>query len=194
MKTTGQPRATAPQTNGQISPDFLRGLAESGTWTPTVSSNLPLLTRTSAQNTTEEFIVPLQIPAKSASSKGIKITSIDVAYSINTADTGDDFQVRLTKRSVPANGSAPSTVTVIAGDNVTADYDSNHNTAAKRVVDTGAPQSHTLTMTVPTGDQAYVADGETHFINLYVIEADNAAGALAVVVKDIVVNYTEVLW
>lgn len=178
-------------TDGQFSPDFCNGIARSGTWAPMYTSDLiPELARTPANATTQMFIVELPLKAKTTPTKGVKITGVKVAYSCNGEDNTDDFQVRLLKRVLPADNAAPVAAVIIAGD-ADGDYDVAHNTAALRVDDAGAPENHTLTMSVPIGDQAYIADKESWQLCFYVNEANDAGHALTIIVKDVQVLYTE---
>lgn len=177
------------QTDYQYTPDFLTGWAESGTWTRGFALSLPTVTRTPANGTTEVYQVGITIPSRSTASKGAKITSVKVAYSCDAADVGDDIQARLCKRTIPADNAAPGVFSVIAGA-ADGDYDVDHNTSAKRTDDTGIPENHTLTMTVGGGAQAFIANGEKWFLQLYVVEAADATGNLAIVIKDIIVYYT----
>ena len=71
------------------------------------------------------------------------------------------------------------------------DYDAAHNTAAERSNSAGGHANNTMTITNDT--QAYIADGETWFLRIKVAEADNAAGALIMTIKDINVYYAEAI-
>ena len=189
-------------TDGIFSPDFMSGAEdgggnggqwiESGSWSFAWATGLPALIRTSNNNTTEYYHVPLPLKAKSTASKGVEITAVKMAYECNTSDAGDDIQLHLCKRSIPADGNAPGALTTIAGD-ADADYDADHNTAAKRVDETGAPEQHTLLMSVPGGDQAYIADDEAWFLRIKVVEANDVTAALDIVIRDIQVKYNETI-
>lgn len=192
--STGQ----AEQTDGVYSPEFVGGAdvgggtgwAESGVWAAQYSSGLPTLERNSNNDTLEEYIIPLPLLAKTTALKGLKITSVKMAYTCNLADAGDDIQIHLIKRSMPANGAAPGAITTVVGD-ADGDYDAAHDTAAERVLDTGAPEDHTLTMT--NDDQAYIADGETWALRIQVTEADDGTGGLSLIIKDINVYFSETI-
>lgn len=166
---------------------LVHGLAEGGTWTAAFSSGLPQVTRTSANNTTEYWLVqvPSTLVKPSPIFRGFKPETVKAAYSVNNADSGDDVKFELLKVALPANGSAPSAVTALGGDEDD-DYDTAHNTAAKRVVDTGGPEHHTLTVTLDT--QAFLATGEGLIVRATVVEANDATGALAVVLKRVIVT------
>lgn len=170
----------------------LEGYAESGTWTPiTGTTGLPTLTRTSANNTTQYYVIDFRNLYDKLTGRGFYFTSYKVCYTIDAADSGDDVQFWLSSRTLPAdNASGVPTTRAGATD---ANYDSDHDTAAERVLDTGAPQKHTATITVPTASRRFIADDEIYSIVIKVIEANDAAGALALVVKDIIATGIEVL-
>lgn len=153
------------------------GAAGGGTWAATAAAGLPAVTRTSNQNSAERWVTPVHLAGIM-----IKPISVTLVYSVDNADTGDDVQAQLITIAEPANGSAQAAAVVLAGD-ADADYDTNHNTAAKRVLDTGAPQQHTLTMTIPSGEQAFLAAGKTLALSVLVTEANDATGALAVILN-----------
>lgn len=175
----------------------LNGYAQSGTWTlssdASPNQGRAALARTANNNTTEYYLIDLRCLYDKLTGRSIKITSYKVHYTCDNSESGDDVQFHLVYRSLPADNSAP-TVTAIAGDDDT-DYDTSHNTAAKRVDSTTAPELHTATITVPTADQHFLDDGEAYSILTKVIEADDAGApsALAIIIKDIVVTITQVL-
>jgi len=179
--TAGASKAGAPASGSWI---------ESGAWAMTWTNSLPGLERTPANNTTEYYDIPLQLPAKTTASKGTKITGITAAYSIDASDAGDDVQFQLLKRTVPNNGSAPGAKSVVVGD-ADGDYDGDHDTAAKRVLDTGGPQNHTLVVT--DSAPAYIGTKEVYYLRIKVIEANDATGALAFILKDLLVHFSRKL-
>ncbi len=178
------------QIDGMYSPSFYdkTGCAESGTWATTWSSGLPSLTRTSNNDTTEYYHIPIPLETKITSNKGVKIKDVKVAYNVTNADTGDDIQIHLCKRTMPSDNSAPSSISTIAGDANT-DYDSSHNTAALRSNSTGGHANNTMTMSVPEADKAYIAEGESWFLRVKVIQANDITKALSVIIKDINIYY-----
>jgi len=93
-----------------------------------------------------------------------------MSYSVNTADL-DDVRVELWLKTLPANGASP-TAAVIVG-NVDADYDADHDTAAERGLDTGAPQLHRAVVTDAAGS-AYL--GTNQQLMVRVIVDGDAAG------------------
>lgn len=121
-----------------ISP-FLFGFS-AGTWTPTLSSNVPSMVRSAAD---AEFtaLIPIQVESNSSALKGVKVNSIDVYYSIGTAAADDFATVELEKITLGADDTA------ITGAAVTGTCDAGHDTAAERkAVDT----DHVLTFTITT--------------------------------------------
>jgi len=172
---------------GHLSLDFLNGIARSGTWTPTYTSGLPNLARLSANNTTEMFDIHVPLPSNNYISSSY-IRNIEMHYTVDGSDSGDDIQLHLGRRELPANGDAQGANTVVAGED-NADYDGDHENAAERVLDTEAPQNHTLTMTIPVADRTPIGTDESRLIVVKVIEADNGSNALDINVKGIIVNY-----
>jgi hypothetical protein len=171
-------------TTGNLSLFGFRGTAISGTWTMAYNSYLPSLTRTANNNTEEIYVIEIPLPLLTTSYRGIKPTSVTVVYNVTGADAGDDFGITMRTRVAPADGSAPAAVT-----NLSMAYDADHNTAAKRSnSDASTHAAHTLTKTfsAPT----YLnADNTTLVVVLSATEANDATGALAIVVKDIILHY-----
>lgn len=157
--------------------------ASAGTWTVSESTNALIVTRTAAQADHYRTHGPIQFPSRSAASKGAKLKSVSVAYTVGgTIDTTNDiFSVNIIKQTLPADGSGAS-ATVIAGDDE-ADLDASHNTNALRL----ASGSHTLTVTIPTGEQAYAADGVAYYVRIRV--KDNSTANLTFVLNGIVAKY-----
>jgi len=185
----------AEDSDGMFSPDFLSGAgtgaitgpnAESGIWIGSCASGLPEVARISDINTTQYYDIPLDLKAKTTALKGVKITSVKVAYDVTLADDGDDVACFLCKRTMPADNAAPGAITVIVGD-VDGDYDGDHNTAAKRSNSAGGHQDNTMVITNDT--EAYIADGETWFLRFKVNEANDATLNLAVILKDVNVYF-----
>lgn len=154
-----------------------------GTWTVSESTNALIVTRTAAQADHYRSHGPIQLPIRTASGKGAKLKSVSVAYTVGgTIDTANDiFSVNIIKQTLPADGSGAS-ATVIAGDDE-ADLDASHNTNALRL----ASGSHTLTVTIPTGEQAYAADGVAYYVRIRV--KDNSTANLTFVLNGIVAKY-----
>ena len=91
----------------------------------------------------------------------------------------------IVQQLLPVNGAA-STGAILAGDNDT-DYDTDHNTKAKRLLSTGAPQLHLATVTIPSGEQAYLVDGAQLFLR--VKAKDNGSADLALILTGAVANF-----
>ena len=151
------------KTDVEIPIPLAPGVAINGTWTASNSSNVLIITRTSATQT-DYYKVPIPIIGRTTASKGMKLKSVKVSYSMNQTDSGDDLEIHIVKQTLPANGSAASAA-ILAGDD-DGDYDADHNTLAKRILDTAAPQLHTAVVTIPTGEQAYLATGEQLYLEV----------------------------
>jgi hypothetical protein len=147
-----------------------------GTWTATDSSNVFLITRTAA-NQTDYYTLPVIFPSRTTALKGAKLKSVTVVATLggtlNTTD--DDFQIDIVKVTTPTDASAP-VGSVLAGDD-TADYETAHNSKAKRLT----AATHSIVVSIPTGEQAYVATGEQLYVRLMV--KDNANADLTFVLK-----------
>ena len=150
--------------------------ASAGTWTVSESTNALIVTRTAAQADHYRTHGPIQFPSRSAASKGAKLKSVSVAYTVGgTIDTTNDiFSVNIIKQTLPADGSGAS-ATVIAGDDE-ADLDASHNTNALRL----ASGSHTLTVTIPTGEQAYLTTGEQLYLEVKFADQSGADADLII--------------
>jgi hypothetical protein len=169
------------KTDGQVGIPLAPGISLSGTWTPSDSSNILIVTRSEAE-ATEYYKVPIPLPHRTTALKGVKLKSITVSYTIATADTEtDDLEFQILKQTVPANGVA-ATGAIMAGDADT-DYDAAHDTNAERLTE----GIHTTTVTIPTDEQAYVADGEQHWMRVKVVDA--STGNLALAITGAVANY-----
>lgn len=172
---------TTAKTDGQMGVPVAPGVSLNGTWTVTNASSVITVTRTAATQA-DYYMIPLPFMHRTTASKGVKITSYKASYVTTAGTTSDIIQFWLQKQALPADASG-ATGAILAGDD-NADYDTNHNTEAKRY----AAASHTLTVTVPTGEQAFIADGEQHYI---VIKVDDDASAdLTFALTGLVVNYT----
>ena len=124
-----------------------------GTWTPTISSNVVSNVRTAAAASNTVFI-PILIPGNASALKGSRLKSIDVWYTIATADLTDFATVELEGLVLPADTIAPT------GAAVTTTIDSAHNTAALRK----AQQSGKMTVTITT--PVWVADAAAYMLEL----------------------------
>ena len=163
----------AEDTDGHMWLPAMIGAGISGTWTAQSGANSnPVITRV-ASASAEIYHVPICLPGRTTASRGAKITSYKAVYSVDTAAL-DDVKFILLSSDVPADGSAPGSLTTVAG-SADGNYDTDHNTAAKRGDHTGGPEYHTATVTV--GSPAYVGDGEGYHVRVWV---DGDAGAASV--------------
>lgn len=181
----------AEKTDHQIALDIAQGIgtvgtsgALGGTWTVSegASDNIQIVTR-SAAAADHYYRVPIPLPKRTAASKGAKLQSVTMSYVIGgTIDAANDIlQLHILKQTLPADGSG-ATASILAGD-VDADYDAAHDTAAERMV----AGSHTLTVTIPSGEQAYAAALETFAARVRVKDASTAN--LTFVLTGLVANY-----
>ena len=129
-----------------------------GTWAPVTASQVVSHNKTAAADT-PGILIPINLPGNSASYKGSYLTSIDVVYSVATADLTDFATVELQKQAIPVTGSAQT------GSAPTITLDSGHDTAAKRK----AQGAHTMTITLST--PVWVGAGDAYFLYLYISAA-----------------------
>ena len=127
--------------------------AVSGTWTASYASNVPISTRTSAAATEVATFNLEALRAQDPKFRQARVKALKLAYSVDTADL-TNLLIELVSINAPGNGSIPVGA-VVAGD-ADADYDAAHNTAAKRGLDTAAPEEHTLLMTIPSSDRVRI--------------------------------------
>lgn len=165
------------KTDVEIPIQIAPGIAINGTWTTSNSSNVVIVTRTSATQT-NYYKIPIPIIGRTTSSKGMKLKSVKVSYSMNQTDSGDDLEFHIVKQTLPANGSAAKGA-ILAGD-ADGDYDTDHNTLAKRILDTAAPQLHTAVVTIPTGEQAYLTTGEQLYLEVKFADQSGADADLII--------------
>ena len=177
----------AENTDGQMSIHLLNGLADGGTWTPTVTSGgLVSIPRTAAAGGSSWW-VEIPAPNRTAAGKGIKPTGLRINYSVNTADV-DDVRFEIWKITQGADGAARTAAIVFGEDNL--DYDAAHDTAAERGDDTAAPELH-LAVVTDAGVPAYLGAGESLMLRCFV-EGD-AGGAGTVVITDAIMEYSETM-
>jgi hypothetical protein len=111
-----------------------------GTWAMTVASNLWTLNKTAADNTSV-LRIPLLLPGNKASvMKGAYLKSVDLWWSNATADN-DAVSAAIYKATLPDQAGTHATASQ------SFDYDSGHDTAAKRL--TQAVHRMTLTLQTP---------------------------------------------
>lgn len=177
--------AVGAKTDGQITIPLQGGAAIGGTWTLTESSNVLICTHTAAA-ATQYYRMPIKLPSRTTALKGIKLKAVKVSYTMASADTAaDELLFEIIKTTLPANGSG-ATAAVLAGD-ADADYDAAHDTKAERL----AAASHTLTVTIPAGEQAYLAANEFLALRCKVIDATTANLALVLTGSVALFDYQE---
>ena len=184
LALSGALTVTTEKTDHQVAVDHLNAAyGSAGTWTVSESTNALIVTRTNAQADHYRTFGPIPLPQRTTASKGAKLKSVSVAYTVGgTIDpTNDIFSVNIIKQKLPADGSGAS-ASVIAGDDET-DLDASHNTNALRL----ASGSHTVTVTIPVGEQAYAADGEAYYVRIRV--KDTTTANLTFVLNGIAANY-----
>ena len=126
-----------------------------GTWTPTLASNVLSMDRTAADSSSTIFI-PVMIPSNASAFKGAKLVDIDVHYGIFTAAADDFATVELEKITFNADG------TLATGAAVSVTLDADHDTAAERK----AADEHKMTVTLDT--PAWIDDDEAYYLELIV--------------------------
>lgn len=134
-----------------------------GTWAAAISSNVVSMDR-SAADAAFTALIPIQVDSNSVALKGSKLASIDVWYSIGTADADDFATVELEKVVLSADDTAP------AGSAVDTTCDGGHDSAAERKA-----QDSDHCMTVSLDTPAWVDDGDFYWLQLVV---DCAAGTV----------------
>lgn len=174
----------AAETDGELPIAILGGTADAGTWTKAVTSGgLETVTRT-ANSGNHGYWIPVIIPHRTASGRGIKPTGIVANYSVNTADL-DDVRFELWKVTQGADDAARTAAVLFGDDN--ADYDAAHNTAIERGDDSTGPELHKVTV-ADAGTPGFLGAGETLLLRVYV--DGDAGGAGAFVLTSAVLKYT----
>jgi hypothetical protein len=102
--------------------------------------------------------IPIRLPQNSAALKGAYLKSIDVFYTIGTANS-DAITPVIQKVTMPAHAGAVPTVSSPAFT-----YDSNHDTAAKRYTFGATMHKMTLTITTPP----WMDDDDYYYVELTV--------------------------
>jgi len=121
-----------------------------GTWTPTITSDVPSLVRTAA-DTDHTIIIPLNVPSNSAYREGSCIATVDVFYKVATADltavTPKVEHVTLTADVAAVTGAEETAVTYSA-------------IASARITQA----SHTLTMTFTT--PPWLSNADAYYLDI----------------------------
>jgi hypothetical protein len=125
----------------------------SGAWSLIFSSEVTQESR-AASDTPLNILIPLNFQGGEARYQGVKIQSIDIYYTIGTADFTSFNTVEVCKQSLPANGVAHS------GAEVPSTIDADHDTSAERVVQ----GTHKMTITIT--NPVYIQDDEFWYVYL----------------------------
>jgi len=149
----------------------------SGTWVLSEASNVAIQTRTAAA-AAHKVLFPLDLPARTAARKGRKIISTELVYQITT-EVADAVAQALVVTTLGGDTVAPTAAAAAVT------FDAGHDTAAER----GAIAEHTAVGTVDT--PAYVADNKGYHVAVTV--DDTTAGGAVVIIKGLLVNYSETL-
>ncbi len=174
--------ATEAKTDYEVQVPLGPAVFSAGTWTTTDSSNVILITRTAATQV-DYYTVPIIMPFRSTADKGAKLKSVTVVATLGgtLSTTNDDFEINLVQITTPADASVP-VGSVLAGD-ADADYDTTHNTKAKRLT----AATHTIVVTIPTAEQDFIDSGEQLYVRVKVEDAGSAD--LTFVLKGIVASF-----
>ena len=174
----------AENTDGQIQIPLFSGMKDGGNYTPSISAGgLAAITRATGA-AADSWWTDCPLAVRTSASHGRKPTGVKVTYSVATAVPDD---VRFELWIVQQNAHGTARTAAVYGGNLDAHYDATHDTPAKRGAITGAPQFHSLTMTVPV--PAYLTTGQSLRLRCFV---DGDAGATGVVViTDAVLLFAE---
>jgi len=134
-----------------------------GTWTPTITGDVPTLVRTAA-DVDATIIIPLNVPGNSAYREGSQITSVDVYWKNATADL-TALTPKLELVTLKADGTAVSGI-----EETLINYDAGHDTAAKRI--TQAEHMMTITFNTP---RPWLSSANAYYLNLFL---DTGAAAV----------------
>jgi hypothetical protein len=131
-------------------------LKTAGPWTPAIASSVVSENRT-ATAAAFTLLIPVKLPGNGSGLKGAYLKSVDLYYSIATADATDFAIVALNKETLPGGtGSAPS------GSTVAVTLDGSHDTAVKRK----ASGDHKLTASLNT--PVWIDEDETYILSCVV--------------------------
>jgi hypothetical protein len=127
-----------------------------GTWTPAIASSVVSDNRTAAA-AAFTLLVPIKLPGNGSGLKGAYLKSIDLFYSIATAEPTDFATVALNKAALPA-----ATGNALTGATAAITLDGGHDTAAKRKT----VGDHKLTVTLST--PVWIDEDETYILSILV--------------------------
>lgn len=159
----------------------------SGTWTPGIGANGPTLVRTAGTGT-EKAVASIPLPQRTSASRGRKPTAFRLVYSVDTADL-DDVTLDVYSLTDGGDGLLPTRAAFggLTGNDTDADED--HDTAAERGDDTGAPENHTMTVTPPAPAYPSAAEG----LYAEVTVDGDAGGAGEFTLRGLWIDYDETL-
>ena len=161
--------ASEAKTDYEVQLPLAPAVYSTGTWTVTESSNVYFVTRTAATQT-DYYTIPIIMPFRTTVDKGAKLKSVTVVATFGgtISTSNDDFEVNIVQVTTPVDGSTP-VGSVLAGD-AGADYGTSYDTKAERLV----AGTHTFTVTIPTGEQDFIDDGEQLYARIMVSDAGSA--------------------
>jgi hypothetical protein len=142
--------------------------ASAGTWTMAVASNVWSNNRTAADASFTLF-VPIPIPSNSSSLQGAKLKSIELMYSIATADADDITALPTLYKDVLQATAASGSGTLNTAASVTTSLDTGHDTAAELK----AQDEHRVVITLTT--PVFIDNDEAYHVEMTV---DAAAGTV----------------
>jgi hypothetical protein len=151
----------------QILPPNQMG-ASAGTWTMAVASNVWSNNRSAADAAFTLFI-PITIPSNSIPLQGAKLASIEIMYSIGTADMDDITSVKLYKNTLQASAASGSGTLNTAAEITAVSLDTGHDTAAERK----AQDEHRMVLTLTT--PVFIDNDEYYHVE---VVCDAAAGSV----------------
>ena len=161
--------ATVAKTDYEVQLPLAPATFSAGTWTVTESSNVYFVTRTAATQK-DYYTIPIIMPFRTTADKGAKLKSVTVVATFGgtISTSNDDFEVNIIQVTTPVDGSTP-VGSVLAGD-TGSDYGTTYDTKAERLV----AGTHTFTVTIPTGEQDFIDDGEQLYARVMVEDAGSA--------------------
>jgi len=161
--------ASEAKTDYQVQLQLAPAVYSAGTWTVTESSNVYFVTRTAATQK-DYYTIPIIMPFRTTADKGAKLKSVTMVLTLggSISTSNDDIEINIIQVTTPADASTP-VGSVLAGD-AGADYGTSYDAKAKRLT----AATHTFTVTIPTGEQDFIDDGEQLYARLMVEDAGSA--------------------
>ena len=150
-----------------------------GTWALAVASNVWSNDRT-AGDASFTLYIPVPIPSCAVALKGAYLKSIELMYSIGTADADDVATVKLYKDTLAAIAASGSGVINTAAEITGITVDAGHDTTAERK----AQDEHRMLVTLDTPQ--WIDNDATFHLEVVV----DAAATTVVKVFGAIINYT----